>query len=374
MARKKNIIVSVTNDLSTDQRVHRVCLTLTSMGFDVTLIGRKRQHSLPLKQRIYQTRRMRLIFTRGPLFYAEFNKRLFLYLLFHRTDVLLANDLDTLPANYLVHVIKRTPLVHDCHEYFTGMPELNGRETVRKIWKRIERWIFPKLKSVYAVNRSIADLFMQEYGIDVKVIRNVPLSIKDDSSVDLIDSGIPAEKKIILYQGAVNVDRGLEEAILAMKYVKTEAVLLIIGDGDIFGALVKMVKQEGLEEKVKLTGPVPLEILHAYTRLASIGISLEKETALNYRLSLPNKFLDYIQSFVPVLASPMIEMKTIIDRYRIGEVIRDHDPRHLAAHFDTLLGDKEKLMFYRNNSMIAAKDLCWENEEKELKKIFEPYA
>src|ERR1039457_87445 len=124
---KKRIIVSVTNDLTTDQRVDRSCNTLVKMGFDVLLVGRLLKQSLELESRNYRTKRMKLWFTRGPLFYAEYNLRLFFFLLVHKTDILFSNDLDTLPANYLISGILNLPLVHDCHEYFRGVPELNGR-------------------------------------------------------------------------------------------------------------------------------------------------------------------------------------------------------------------------------------------------------
>jgi hypothetical protein len=163
----KYIIVSVTNDLTTDQRVDRVCKTLVNMGFRVLLVGRELTNSLPLRERIYKTKRLRLIFRKGPLFYAEFNFRLFLFLLFKKADLLLANDLDTLLSNWLASVIRRLPLVHDCHEYFRGVPELNGRPGTTKIWKIIEDSIFPKLQNVYAVNESISKIYHNEYGNDV---------------------------------------------------------------------------------------------------------------------------------------------------------------------------------------------------------------
>src|SRR5436190_16025695 len=143
---KRKIILSVTNDLTSEQRVHKVCLFLDRNGFDVTMVGRRRRKSLPLDQRSYKTKRLFLFFERGPLFYAEYNLRLFWYLLFHRADILVANDLDTLVANYYASKFKGIILVHDSHEYYTGVPELEGRPLVKNIWKSIEKHIFPELK------------------------------------------------------------------------------------------------------------------------------------------------------------------------------------------------------------------------------------
>src|SRR5687768_9535502 len=119
---KKTVILSVTSDLVTDQRVHKVAQTLSNNNYRVLLVGRKLANSLPMDQRTYRTKRFRLWFSKGPLFYANYNIRLFFFLLFSKADILLANDLDTLAANYLVSVIRNKPLVYDSHEYFTGVP------------------------------------------------------------------------------------------------------------------------------------------------------------------------------------------------------------------------------------------------------------
>ncbi len=370
----KRIIVAVTNDLVTDQRVDRVCNTLTKMGFKVLLTGRIKRHSLPLKQRPYATRRIKLWFSKGPWFYAEYNLRLFIFILRNRFDLVLTNDLDTLAGGYWGSRIRKIPLVHDCHEYFRGVPELNGRKTVWKIWKMIEDHIFPKIKTVYAVNESVADLYRKEYGNMVRVIRNVPVKRESNGINDRKDLGIPAGNRIILYQGALNVDRGIEEAILSLKYLKIPATLLVIGTGDIDQKLKDLARREHLDGKVVFTGAIPLEDLYGYTRMADIGLSIEKDVSLNYHYCLPNKFLDYIQARVPVLISPLPEMKAILEKYNLGDIIVNHDPEHLALKIDRMLVNTSQLRLFHQNLEKAAADLCWENEEDELIRIFRTYA
>jgi hypothetical protein len=171
---KKKVIVSVINDLATDQRVHKTCVLLMDSGAEVLLIGRKLKNSLPLNNRAYATKRMNLLFASGPFFYAEFQVRLLFILLSKKADLYFANDLDTLLPNYLVSKIKGKELVYDSHEYFTEVPELQKSPLKKSIWKWIERAIVPKLKYCITVNQSIAKLFSDEYKNKWMVIRNMP--------------------------------------------------------------------------------------------------------------------------------------------------------------------------------------------------------
>jgi len=368
---KRKVILSVTNDLTSEQRVHKVCLFLVRSGFDVTMVGRERRKSLPLDKRFYRTKRFFLFFETGPLFYAEYNLRLFFYLLFHRADILVANDLDTLVANYCAAKFKGSKLVHDSHEYYTGVPELEGRLKVQRIWKSIEKYIFPDLKAIYTVNDSIAKLYKDEYAVDIKVVRNFPV-LTDRAGRQAKtkkELGLPENKKIILYQGSVNVDRGLLEAIEAMQYVK-DAVLLIVGDGDI----LEQVKQRAIElklgEKIIFQKKVPFEELWNYTSHADIGISLDKDTNINYKYSLPNKIFDFVHAGVPVLASDLVEIRKIFSRFEIGELIENHDPKHIAEKINFMLSNPEKRKAWVGNAMEASRQLCWQNEEKVLIEIY----
>ena len=176
----QRIVVSVTNDLITDQRVHKVCSTLVGMNFDVLLIGRKLQSSLPLS-RNYKTSRMKLLFNSGFLFYAEYNFRLFFRLLFLKKDILLSNDLDTLLPNFLISKLLRKKLVYDSHELFTEIPELIDRPRVQYFWRKIERMTLPKVKNCYTVSSSIASYYKDTYDSDFEVIRNVPYKKSNNS-------------------------------------------------------------------------------------------------------------------------------------------------------------------------------------------------
>jgi glycosyltransferase involved in cell wall biosynthesis len=369
----KRAIVSVTNDLSTDQRVDKVCKTLQKCGFEVLLLGRHKKDSKTLAKRTYATERMHLLFEKEVFFYAEFNFRLFFFLLFNKSNLLIANDLDTLLPCFLVSKIKRIPLVYDSHEYFCGVPELEKNHIARKIWLAIEKWIFPRLDHVFTVNDSIADLYKKQYKKEVKVVRNIPLKQHSIVSKTKQDLGLASDKKILLLQGAgINVDRGVEELIIAMQWVNN-AVLLIIGGGDVIESLKIKALQLNLNDSIRFIPKLPFDELYNYTKLADLGLTLDKDTNINYRFSLPNKLFDYIHAGIPVLASDLIEIKKIIEKYEIGEILSDHQPKHIALHINCLLADEIKLAEYRKNTNFADEALSWENEEKELINVYKKY-
>lgn len=357
------IYISVTNDVLADQRVNRTALSLMRNGFSVCVIGRRRKVNVDLSLFPYNVKLFCLIFNKGPLFYAEYNFRLFLFLLFNRTDVFLACDLDTLPANYLVSLIRKKPLIYDSHEFYTEVPELVGRHRTKRIWEWIESRILPHLQYAYTVSRSIALAYNQKYGINMEVIHNYPLRQINPEIINInLKTG---NEHIIVYQGSVNLGRGLELAILAMKFIENSR-LVIIGEGDIKDDLVKLTSDAGLTDKVTFTGRVPQQNLYNYTRQADIGISLEEDLGLNYRYALPNKLFDYIQAEVPVLVSDLPEMAAIVRKYDIGRIINSNDPRELAACFNSMLENEDDRFRWKQNLKDAADELCWEKEEPKL--------
>lgn len=364
----KTIIVSVINDLATDQRVLRSAEVLTEAGYQVILFGRILKNSPSVNHLPYKTIRINMLFTKGPLFYLFFNWRLFWFLLTHECDALLSNDLDTLLPNYLVSKFRKTPLIYDSHEIFCEVPELQKTFLKKKIWSSLEKRILPKLKNCITVNDSIAAYFNNKYNTHFNVIRNIPSTINIFKLKSKQELGIPENKAILILQGAgINIQRGAEELVEAMKYVNN-AHLYIIGGGDVFLNLKRLVTEFNLTEKITIKTKIPKTELMHFTRNADIGISIDKDTNLNYHFSLPNKFFDYIQANVPVLASRLPEIENIITRYNIGCFIDNHEPKHIAEKINFMI-DSGKIQEWKNNTKKVDMENNWEQEKKKLIKI-----
>ncbi|TYP97922.1 glycosyltransferase involved in cell wall biosynthesis [Tenacibaculum adriaticum] len=360
----KKVVISVSNNLVTDQRVDKVCNTLFLNGFDVLLIGRNYPRKLSeMLNRTYKTKRIRLLFNKGFLFYAEYNIRLFFILLFTKKDILLANDLDTLLPNFLASRIQRKKLVFDSHELFSEVPELVNKKFIKSVWVQLEKSLIPKLQNNYTVCLSIANYYKEKYNTNFEVIRNLP--VKND--VIILKLPFKTNKKIIIYQGAINLGRGLELMINTMKYLDNH-LFLIVGSGDIIDDLQKKVERDKLEGKVYFYGKVTPDELQKITPNAILGISLEEDLGLNYRYALPNKIFDYIQANVPVLVSNLPEMRKVVTNYSVGEIVLDRNPEMLANQIENLL-EKD----FSKALQLAKNELIWKTDEEKLISIFKNF-
>lgn len=360
------IILCVTNDLVTDCRVNRIASSLVNLQAQVLVIGRVFPGSMDLADFPCPVLRMKMIFRKGPLYYAEYNIRLFFRLLFVKTSVLVANDLDTLPAVFLVSKIRGLPLVYDSHEYFTEVPELLGRKWIKRTWEMLEALMLPHIQFAYTVSASIAEEYRRKYGIPMQVIRNLPTKSENLQPQIILKKN---REHLIIYQGSLNMGRGLELAIRAMGYI-SNARLIIAGAGDVEGELRELTESLSLMERVHFTGRITPGELRLYTIQADLGISLEEKLGLNYYYALPNKLFDYIQARIPVLVSDLPEMSRVVTQYAIGKVNHTHDPYELSLVFQEMLSDKNKRREWRSNLEKAARELCWEQEEKILTNIY----
>lgn len=384
----KRIVVSVTNDLVTDQRVHRSCSALCDAGYAVTLVGRRLPGSAEV-YRPYRTVRMRLLFRKKVFFYAEYNLRLFLRLLFMKADVLYANDTDTLPANYWAAVIRRKALFFDAHEMFPEVPELVNRPRVKQFWTGIESRLFSRMAkrkrtAAVTVCDSIAEIYKKRYGIGMDVVRNVPMQWKPldeaaQAKADSLVAQLPRGKRLLLYQGAVNVGRGIEWVMAAMPYLEG-CHMVVAGVGDEYERLKRDAECESLKDRVTFLGRVEPEVLHGLTCHASLGLSLLENRGLNYYYSLPNRIADFVQAGVPVLATDFPEIHNVVERYGIGTLVAPVpfdsrsgrsqmiDGQDLAQQILQALAywDAMEVSERRDRFEKAAKELSWEHDKKTL--------
>ena len=355
------VLVSVFNNLSTDQRVEKVCRTLSENGFTIELIGNN-WGGLPDLKRDYPVSRIILKSKILRYAYVEFQWKLYKELL-KKADqhtILLSNDLDTLLPNYMVSKKLNIPLVYDSHEIFTEMPSVNGRFT-QNIWRSLESFIAPKLKFMMTASESYADWFHKTYGIERPVVvQNFPLKSGNPQDYSIVNS-----PKVIIYQGVINPSRGLDKLIPEMHKIEN-AELWIAGDGPKKKEFQELTKNLGLDDKVKFIGKILPEKLREITQKADLGVSIEENNGLSYYFSMPNKISDYIQARIPVVVSDFPEMRKVADHFKAGEKIRDYN--ELAQKIQLVLNNGKHS--YKDALDHAASQLCWENEENRLLGLF----
>lgn len=365
MRQLKTVFVAVTNDISTDYRVHKICTYLLEKKFTVFVYGRTLTNTITVHRK-YTIIRKKHYFNNNFWFYAEYNIRLFFYLLFNNYTYILANDLDTLPACYFASKLKKTTLIYDSHELFSEGPELHGRKFVQTFWRSLEDYFLPRIKKAYTVSQSISDFYNKKYANKMGVVRNVPLL----NPVTIIEKvSFPTTKNTILYQGILNPGRGLKPMIQALKYIPN-LDLVIIGYGKVEEELKKFVLHEKMQERVHFLGRISREKLSNYTKIATLGMVLEEPLGLSFTYSLPNKLFDYIHAELPIIAGTIPEISKIINTYKVGVIVEDYTPKKIAKEINTLLNNTSLLSEIKSNQKKAKQILCWENESKKLDVYF----
>lgn len=358
------IICTVTNDLSYDQRMQRICGSLVKAGYSVLLVGRIQTFSIPLVQQCFKQKRLHCFFSKGFLFYTEYNIRLFLFLLFQKVSILCAIDLDTILPVYFISVIRKIKRVYDAHELFTEQKEVVSRPYIKKIWKIIESFAVAKFKFGYTVNDFIQQEFKRRYNVNYAVIRNLPVFTfpANAFSVDQI-------KDLIIYQGSVNEGRCFETLIPAMKQVNGR--LQIYGRGNYFNQVAQLIKEYRVTDKVQLKGAItPVELQHLTPR-AAIGLNLFESSGLNQYYSLSNRFFDYIMAGIPQVCMCYPEYKVLNEKYEVALLINDPKEDTIALALNNLLCNTVVYKALQHNCLIARNVLNWENEEIKLISFYE---
>jgi glycosyltransferase involved in cell wall biosynthesis len=361
--------------------MQRICTSVAGAGYQVLLVGRRLKNSKALAEMPFTQKRLRCLFSKGFAFYAEYNLRLFCWLLFKKADIVCAIDLDTILPVFFVTALRGRKRVYDAHELFTEQIEIIARPFVHKVWLRIEKFAVPKFTYGYTVNQFIADEFKRRYGVNYAVIRNLPvLTDTFEQQAPLNTTRIvngektgnwkpeTGNRKFIIYQGAVNEGRCFETLIPAMKLV--DARLVICGEGNFFEQVKQLVKENGVESKMELKGYVLPADLKKLTPQAYIAVTLFEHTGLNQYYSLGNRFFDYIMAGVPQVCVDYPEYRAINDNYNVAYLIPNTTITTIAAALNKLLNDNVVHNYLAGNCMEARKQLHWQNEANKLVEFY----
>ncbi|MCU0395658.1 MAG: glycosyltransferase [Chitinophagaceae bacterium] len=363
-----HIICTVTNDLTYDQRMQRICTSLSQAGYEVTLVGIQRPESLPTDQRPYRQVRLPVHPLSGKGFYLNYNRTLYRWLrqeaarLAAQPLAICAIDLDTIIPCYLVSRQFRLPRVYDAHELFTELTEVKRRPWIYAAWRLAERMFVPRYPSGYTVNQFIADEFNRRYGVQYAVIRNMPLP--RHQAADSV-AGLPTlPSRFFLYQGAVNEGRAFDTLIPAMQQVALP--LVIAGNGNYFRQVQALVEKHQLQHKVLLTGHLKPEVLQAITPRAFAGLTLFDNTGLNQYHSLANRFFDYVQAGIPQVCVNYPEYRALNGQHEVALLVNDTTPECLATAMNKLLADNVLYQRLQENARQAAGTWNWLSESARL--------
>ena len=280
----------------------------------------------------------------------------------------------------------------DCHELFPEVPEIQHKPLVKWVWRTLERWLMPKCNALLTVCNSIAEYYRLEYGVSMAVVRNLrETSRRQDfetsrlrdfesksqrveesksGSTPISDLQPPtsnlrpptSDLRLLLYQGRVNLGRGVDWAIDALEWLP-ECHLVVAGDGDLLDQMKAYATTKPWADRIRFTGRITPDELHTLTPQADVGLVMLEDMGLNYHYALPNRIGDFVQAGVPMVVSDLPEMSAVVKRYRVGEVMRAPGAKALAESIKRVL-EKGSYDFGP-----ARRDMDWNKEKQLLIKI-----
>ena len=285
-------------------------------------------------------------------------------------DAYHSNDLNTLPQGLVCSkILKRRLLIYDSHEIQSSRTGY-GRSAYY-----IEKFLIKFIDIMIMTNKTRAEYVRNLYKIKLPyIIHNYPFNTKDDSIENKYDMysmlDIQRDKPILLYQGGIQIGRGLDKIVEAISDFK-DGITVFIGDGKLKPEIIKMVNDRNLNDKVRFLNKVPVDELKYYTANAYLGFQVLNNVCFNHYSACSNKLYEYMMSKVPIVACNFPEIKRVVQEEQIGIVVDSHNPKEIAAAVNEMIENKELHQMFKDNCVPARKKYNWNNEKVKFVKIYD---
>lgn len=285
-------------------------------------------------------------------------------------DVYHSNDLNVLPQGIVCSkILRRKYLIYDSHEV------QSSRTGYGKGAYYMEKFLIKFIDKMIMTNRTRAEYVKKLYDIELpEIVHNYPFYTEDDSIENKYDIysmlDIPKDKPILLYQGGIQIGRGLDKIVEAIDKFN-DGITVFIGDGKLKPEIIKMVNDRQLQEKVRFLDKVPVDELKYYTANAYLGFQVLNNVCFNHYSASSNKLFEYLMSKVPVVACNFPEIKRVVQEEQVGIVVDSHDPNEIAKAVNTLLENKELHEMFKENCTKAREKYNWDKEKENFVRIYD---
>jgi glycosyltransferase involved in cell wall biosynthesis len=385
------VAMHVLGAASTDPRVLREATALVEAGYEVSIVDIDEEGSHPRDEELqgvslkhvlmppafFSTRFDKSALTRVTKMFVRTTTRL----LQTNADIYHGHEVSGLLPCYIAAVLRRKPVIFDAHEmplFERPLSELGrSRRFLRGLLVILLKYIVPRCAGVITVSPPIVDELRTRYGLaEVTLIRNIP-EFRDVKRSDRLRTllDLKPETRIVLYQGYLQPNRGLDKLIRAAALLEPNTVIVLMGKNrkTTQAQLEALIASEGVEDRVKIIPPVPYKDLLDWTSSADVGVNVASpDYSLNVQYFLPNKLFEYIMSGLPVLTSSLRAMVEVVKRYDVGQVFPSLEPADIAEAINKILTDPAALARMRQNALEAARnELHWEKEQTKLIELYQ---
>jgi glycosyltransferase involved in cell wall biosynthesis len=387
-------VLMVTQDVEVTRRILQEARTLVNAGYSVRILtrsadehdGRGIVEGLPVEWVAVRGRDSRFAWlyrlagmTRGTRTAAlwsvltmrhTFTIRATPRALAANADIYHAHDLNNLEVAYKAAQASHAKLVYDAHELFSEMANRWVR-VKRGAWKRLEARLLPQTDLAITVNDLIAEEMSKRYNVPPPLVLlncpDPPPTFDPGARYDLLREriGLPAERKIVLYQGWMSEGRGLENLVRAAGLLVGGAVVVFMGYGEYQATLQEMAAAEP-EGRVHFIPAVPQRDLLAYCASADVGVIPYQAVDLNNYYTSPNKLFDFIQAALPIVASDLPFLRKVITGHDLGIVAKLDSPQSYAAAINAMLARPDGGAALRANLRKAAPQYTWSAQAVKL--------
>lgn len=298
-------------------------------------------------------------------------------------DFIYSNDYPLLRTAVKLKKEVGAKLIYDSHEIYIetinqffpikGKKSIYGKPLTfinQLLHSRIESKFIKEVDQLITVCDSFKKFFEHKWGVkSTLVVKNCPKNIKVTQNPNLLRGKLKISNsdKIILYQGDVNISRGIDTLAEAMPFIDEKFHFVILGSGP----KLEEFKRKYASSNIHFFGKVPFEELYEYTTSCDIGIMLIERYNLSKELTLPNKVFEYMVASKPFITNTLPEASKIANEEKCGFVIDDSSPQSIAKAINEILVMDDLTEMGKRGRKAVEEKYNWEKEVKKLIKYVE---